>query len=327
MRRRDFIASALGGTASYSTAAWAQQAGPPLIGFLNSASAADYLDRVQAFHSGLRENGWVEGRTVAIDYRWASGKNELLPRLTAELLDRKVAVIVAGGGAAAVVAKQATSAVPIVFTTAFDPVQAGLVASLNRPGGNATGATNLNLELGSKRLEVLRELIPLARKVGLLVNPSRQRTAEAEFNEVRAAAAKLGLDLHLTKATSEREADAVIADLRDSGIEGLLFGSDAFLNSLRLKLGELTERHRIPAVHFSPEFVTAGGLASLGGDGREAYRIAGSYAGRILKGEKPSDLPVQQATTVRLRLNLRTAKALGIEVPITLLARADEVIE
>lgn len=327
MRRRDLIALSSAVAALRIAPAWAQKSALPVIGFLSSASASDYADRADAFHRGLAEIGYAEGRNVGIDYRWMNGRNDLLPQMTAELLDQRVAVIVAGGSTAAVIAKRATSTVPIVFTMASDPVRAGLVASLSRPGGNATGGTNLNQELAAKQLEVLKEVLPSARRIGLLINPTNTRSAEIEVKLALEAASKLGLELQIASASTEQEIETAVASLGQAGVAGLLIGADAFFNSMQRKLGTLTARHRLPAIHNSPEFATAGGLASLGGDGRAIYRIAGTYAGRILKGERPSDLPAQQATTIRLRLNLKAAKALGIEVPTAILVRADEVIE
>jgi putative ABC transport system substrate-binding protein len=269
----------------------------------------------------------LQGRDVAIEFRWADGENNRLPAMAAELVRRPVAVIVGSGGAAARAAKASTSIIPVVFTGAGDPVELGLVTSLSRPGANVTGATNLNQELGPKRLELLHELVPAARKIALLVNPTNTHAAESEARDMQAAAARFGLELQILNASTDDELEALLTALSQVRADALMIGADSFLNSRREKLGALTALHRLPAIQNSGEFAAAGGLAGFGGSGTDAYRIAGSYAGRILKGEKPADLPVQQSTKAELIINLKTAKALGITVPYSLLGRADEVIE
>jgi putative ABC transport system substrate-binding protein len=323
--RREFI-SVLGGVAALPLAARAQQP-IPMVGFLNSASPNLYASRVHAFHEGLRETGYVEGRNVAVEYRWAYGQNSRLSGMAADLVRSRVAVIAAGGQAAVLAAKSSTSTIPIVITTASDPVRTGLIASLNRPGGNLTGATNLNAELAAKRLQLLHELVPTASKVALLVNSANPNAAEVETSELQGLASTLGLQLHVWRVSAEVEFDTGLAGLGRANIGALLVGADNFFNSQSRQLAIITVRHRIPAIQNSREFAEAGGLASYGGDGKEAYRLMGIYTGRILKGEKPSDLPVQQATKAEFVINLKTAKALGLSIPLPLLARADGVIE
>jgi putative ABC transport system substrate-binding protein len=327
IKRRDFITLLAGATVAWPLAARAQQPAMPVIGFLSSASATSYADRVRAFQAGLDETGYLQGRNVAIEFRWADGENDRLPAMAAELVRRPVAVIIGSGGAAARTAKASTSIIPVVFTGAGDPVELGLVASLSRPGANVTGATNLNQELGPKRLELLHELVPAARKIALLVNPTNTHAAESEARDMQAAAARFGLELQILNASTDDELEALLTALSQVRADALMIGADSFLNSRREKLGALTALHRLPAIQNSGEFAAAGGLAGFGGSGTDAYRIAGSYAGRILKGEKPADLPVQQSTKAELIINLKTAKALGLSVPLSLLGRADEVIE
>ena len=325
MRRREFI-SLLGG----SMAAWpwplvAQQAAIPVIGFLNSGSPGPYAHNVRAFHQGLREAGFVEGRNVAIEYRWAEDQYDRLPAFAADLVRRQVTVIFANGPAA-LLAKAATTTVPIVFATAVDPVAVGLVGSLNRPGGNLTGVTTLNVEVGPKQLELLHELVPTATIIAALINPTGPG-AENQTRDLPTAARALGLQLHVLHARTERDFDAAFANLLQLRAGALVIGQDAFFSSRSEQLAALTLRHAVPAMHPLREFAAAGGLMSYGGSFADAYRLVGVYTGRILKGEKPSDLPVQQATKVQLIINLKTAKALGLTFPLTLLGRADEVIE
>jgi putative tryptophan/tyrosine transport system substrate-binding protein len=323
VRRRAFIAL-LAGAATWPFAARAQQL--PVIGFLNSASPGSYARYVTAFLQGLKGAGYVEGQNVAIEYRWAHGQYERLPAMVAELVARPVTVLAATSTPAALAAKAATTTVPTVFTTASNPVELGLVGSLSRPGGNITGATQLNVEVGPKRLELARELIPSATTLGLLVNPANP-VAETLSRDLKAAARTLGLELHVLPASTERQIDEAFATFSQLRASALVITSDVFFNSRSEQLGALTLRHSLPTIYGYHEFVQAGGLMSYGGSLAESYHWAGNYAGRILKGEKPADLPVQQSIKIELIINLKTAKALGLEVPATLVARADEVIE
>jgi putative ABC transport system substrate-binding protein len=329
MKRRDFIA--LGGSAALLLAAKvrrarAQQPAMPVIGFLHSGSPGPYGRVLAAFRQGLKEAGYVEGQNAAIEYRWAHGQYERLPALVAELIHRPVAVLAATTTPAALAAKAATTTVPTVFTTATNPVEVGLVASLSRPGGNVTGATQLNVEIGPKRLELVRELIPTATILGLLVNPTNP-AARALSGGLEAAARTLGLQLDVLHASAERDIDDAFATLVQRRASALVIVADAFFNSQSEQLGALTLRHGLPTIFQYREFVVAGGLMGYSGSNADSYRWAGNYSGRILKGEKPADLPVQQSTKVELIINLKTAKALGLTVPPPLLARADEVIE
>ena len=322
--RREFI-SLLGGAAAWPLAARAQQPAIPAIGFLNSASANSYPYLAAAFRLGLGESGYVEGRNVAIEYRWADNRYDRLPALAADLVHRQVSVI-AATAASASFAKAATAVIPIVFNTAGDPVAQGLVASLNRPGGNITGVTSLNTELGPKQLQLLQELLPKANIVAALINPTSPGI-ETWSRNVQAAAHMLGLRVHILKAESELDIDTAFASLLQLRVDGIVMPANPLFTGRVAQLATMTIRHAVPAIYGYPEFARAGGLMSYGASIAESYRLVGAYTGRILKGEKPSDLPVQQATKVELIVNLRTAKALGITVPPTLLARADEVIE
>jgi putative ABC transport system substrate-binding protein len=325
--RLEFI-SALGGAAgAWSFAVRAQQPALPVVGLLTSRAAGDAPQLLAAVRQGLKDTDFVEGENVAIEYRFAGNQNERLPALVADLLHRQVTVIVATGAPAALAAKAATATIPIVFETAADPVQLGLVASLNRPGGNVTGVTTSNTVVTPKRLELLHELVPTARVMALLVNPANPPIAEANSSAVLSAAHSLGLELHILKASTEGDFDGVFADLIRLRADGLVIMSDQFFTGQLERLAKLAVRHAVPAVYGNREFVAAGGLMSYGGNQIDAYRLAGVYTARILKGEKPADLPVQQATKVELFLNLKTAKTLGITFPLTLLGRADEVIE
>ena len=327
MKRREFITLIGGAAVAWPLAAWAQQSAIPVIGFLNGASLDGYRPMVAAFRRGLQESGYVEGQNVAIEYRWADDQIDRLPALAAELVQQKVTVIVAGGTPAALAAKAATTTIPIVFEIGGDPIRLGLVASLNRPGGNVTGATQLTTEVAPKRVELLHELVPSASVIALLINPTVRAIAEPVSRTSEAAAHTLGLDLHVLNATTERDLDAVFANLIQLRAGGLVIGSGAFFATRSEQLAALAVRHAVPAVSFVRRFVAAGGLASYSGNIADTYRLAGVYTGRILKGEKPGELPVQQTTKVEMFLNLRTAKALGITVPLPLLGRADEVIE
>jgi putative ABC transport system substrate-binding protein len=322
--RREFI-TLLGGAAAWPLAARAQPA-MPIIGFLNSTSPGTFGRQVAEFRQGLKEAGFVEGQNATIEYRWAHGQYERLTALAVELIQRPVAVLAATSTPAALAAKAATTTVPTVFTTAGNPVELGLVASLSRPGGNVTGVTQLNVEIGPKRLELARELNPTATIVGLLVNPTNP-IAETLSRDLQAAARTLGLKLHVLNASTEREIDEAFATLVQRRAGALVIAADPFFNGRSGQLGALTLRHALPTIYSYHEFVDAGGLISYGGSIRDSYRWAGIYSGRILKGEKPADLPVQQSTKVELIVNLKTARTLGITVPTALLVRADEVIE
>jgi len=327
MRRRKFITLAGGAAIAWPLAVRAQQPAMPVIGFLSSASPDLYANRLRAFRQGLKEAGYVEGQNVAIEYRWAEGQNNRLPALAAELVQRHVDVIVAAGGTpSAVATKAATATIPIVFGVAVDPVKIGLVASLNRPGGNLTGITNLNVEVGPKRLELLRELIPTATNIAVLVNPTSP-IAEPFARSMQAAARTLGQQVYVLQASAEQDFDKVFADLVRLRAGALVISPDVFFNTRIIQLAVLSLRHAVPAIFQYREFAAAGGLISYGSDETEYYRLIGIYAGRILKGEKPAELPVVQSTKVEMILNLKTAKALGITVPLPLLGRADEVIE
>jgi putative ABC transport system substrate-binding protein len=325
LKRREFITFLGGAAAALPLDARAQQPALPVVGFLNSRGPGENEAILVAFRRGLKEVGYVEGQNVTIEYRWADNQYDRLPMLAADLVGRRVAVIVSNGPPIKTV-KAATSTIPIVFAVGFDPLTFGLVTSLSRPGGNLTGVSILDVEIGPKRLELLRELIPTATVVALLVNPTTP-AAEAIARDVQAAARLLGLQLHVLHAATDRDFDAVFATLAQLRADALIIGGDPFFTSRSRHLGELTLARRVPAIYEFHEFAAAGGLISYGTSLADAYRQVGTYTGRILKGEKPSDLPVQQATKVELILNLKTAKALGIAVPNSLLGRADEIIE
>ena len=323
MRRREFISLIGSVAATWPLAARAQQSAMPVIGFVNVASANNPW--LPAFLKGLSEAGYVDGRNVAIEYRWAEDRADRLPSMVADLVHRRVAVI--AGTPAALAAKAATATIPIVFTTTSDPVSLGLVANLNRPGGNVTGATSLLIVIGSKRLELLHELVPTARVMALLVNPANPTLAENNSNELQAAARTLGLELHILNATTERDFDGAFAKLIQLRAGGLVIAPDPFFTSRGEQIAALTIRYAVPTIHYNREFAIAGGLLSYGGGSADAYRLAGNYTGRILSGDKPADLPIQRATKVELYINLKTAKVLGITVPQSVQSRADEVIE
>ena len=324
MRRREFI-TLLGAAAAWPLAARAQQT--PVVGLLSSGSAEGFAPRVRAFRQGLHEAGYVEGRNVKIEFRWADGRYEGLPALAADLVSRGVAAIATiGGSPAALAAKAATPTIPIIFQLGADPVEVGLVVSLSRPSGNVTGVTSLGAELVPKQLELLRELIPSTAAAALLVNPSAP-IAEAVTRDAQAAARTLGLQVHVLHASTEADFHRAFAAVAELRVGGLVISTDGFFNSRNEQLGALSARHTVPAIAQYREFVTAGGLACYGGSVTEICRLVGVYTGRVLKGERPADLPVRQSTKAELIINLKAAKALGLEVPTTLLARADEVIE
>jgi putative ABC transport system substrate-binding protein len=326
MRRREFI-GLTGAAAAWPLAGHAQQPAMPVIGFMSGRSPADSAKEVEAFHKGLAGTGFVQGRNVAIEFRWADGHYDRLPGLARELVSRPVAIIVAvGGGASGLAAKSVTSSTPIVFASGGDAVQIGLVASLNRPGGNVTGVNIIFGALGPKRLGLLHELIPAATAVAMLVNP-KYPSAAIEVQDVEAAGRSLGLRIHVSNAHTESEIAAAFASLAQQKLAGLLVADDPFLQSQRARIVESAERLAIPAIYFSRDFVDANGLMSYGPSLPDVYRLVGEYTGRILKGEKPAELPVVQPTKFELVINLKTAKALGLTIPPTLLARADEVIE
>jgi len=328
MKRRDFIAL-LGGTAAgWPLGAGAQQPAMPVIGFLDPRSPDVIPKLLRAFRDGLKETGHAEGKSVTVEYRWAEDQYDQLPRLAADLVRRHVSVIAAPGSTPAVLAAHAaTTTIPIVFGIATDPVELGLVTSLSRPGGNVTGVITLSLEVGPKRLELLHEMAPTATTVVLLVNPDSPVLSEPATMAAQAAARLLGVNLHVLHAKSTLDFDGVFASLVQLRAGGLVIGADALFTGRAQELGALAFHHRVPAIYAYPEFTAAGGLMSYGGSIRDTYHQVGVYVGRILKGEKASDLPVAQSTKVDLVINLKTAKALGLTVPPSLLARADEVIE
>ncbi len=326
MKRRDFIVVLGGAAAAWPPALRAQQPSIPVIGFLGSRASGEDPQLLTSFRLGLKEAGYVEGQNVVIDYRFAENQYDRLPALAAGLVQRQV-VLIAANGPAAQAAKAATSTIPIVFAVGFDPVEVGLVASLNRPGGNVTGVSILDVELGPKRLELLRELVPKATIIAVLVNPTDPVRAGNISRAVQTAARILGLQSNVLQASSERDFDAVFESLRQMRADGLVIGGEPFFNSRSEQLGALTARHKVPTIFQFREFTAGGGLASYGASLTDSYRQVGVYAARILKGERPADLPIVQASKFELVINLKTAKALGLTVPAKLLATADEVIE
>ena len=327
MRRRDFIEAIAGSAAAWPFAARAQQPAMPVVGFLTSRAAGDAPRLLTAVRQGLKDTGFEEGQNVAIEYRFAENRNEQLPKLAADLVQRQVTMIVATTTPAVLAAKAATTTIPIVFEMGNDPVQLGVVASLSRPAGNITGVTQLNVEVASKRLELLHELLPAATVIALLIDPADPTSAEASKRNVEAAARRLGLEVHAVNASTERDFDTAFAKLIQLRAGGLVVSGGPFLVAREEQIAALAVRYAVPAVFETREFIAAGGLMSYGGSLTDAYHLAGVYAGRILKGEQPSELPVQQATKVEMFLNLKAARALGITVPLPLLGRADEVIE
>jgi putative ABC transport system substrate-binding protein len=326
MRRREFIAG-FGGAALWPLAARAQQPIMPVVGFLNSQSAQNYQHQVAAFLGGLAEAGYVDGRNVKIEYRWAESQNDRLPAMMADLMEKKVTVIAATSTPAALAAKAANTSIPIVFETGFDPIQLGLVTNLNRPNGNITGVAQLSSIVTPKRLEVLHELVPKANVVGLLVNPANPILAGTETNGAMSAAKSFDITLHVLNASSERDFDSVFAKVVQLGAGGLVISADPLFTGQSALLGELAARHAVPTAFAQRTFTAAGGLVSYGGDSIDSYRLTGIYVARVLKGEKPADLPVMQGTKFELFINAKTAKALGITVPLPLSGRAEEIIE
>jgi putative ABC transport system substrate-binding protein len=325
MRRREFITIASGVAIAWPLTARAQQPAMPVVGFINGGSPEGYAPMVAAFHSGLNERGYIEGTNVLFEYRWAEGHYDRLPSLATDLVGRQVAVIAANTPATPV-AKAATTTIPIVFVTASDPVASGFVTSLNRPGGNLTGVALLNVEIGSKRLELLREMVPKTSLMGLLINPTNPN-AESQTRDMHAAAQSLGLQLHVLNASNEGDVDKAFATLAEVRAGALVIGADGFFVDQSKQLAALALRNALPTIFITRDFVADGGMMSYGGGLREPFRLMGVYTGRILKGERPADLPVQQVTKVELIINLKTARTLGLTVPLTLLGRADEVIE
>jgi putative ABC transport system substrate-binding protein len=327
MKRREFIAF-LACSAVSSLAARAEQGALPVIGFLSNASPEVYAIRLEAFRRGLQGTGLVEGKNVAIEYRWTNGHSDQLAPLAAELVQRQVAVIVSGGGTStALAAKAATSTIPVVFAVSSNPVEAGLVGSLNHPSGNVTGVTSMNVEIGPKRLEVLRALLPTAINIAVLLNPTNPTVSAAFVRQLEPAARVMGFQLHRLEASTDRDLDEAFAALAKLHADALVIGPDTFFNSRAERLAAMTLRDSVPAIYQYREFTKAGGLVSYGSDETEFYRLLGVYAGRILKGDKPADLPVQQSTKVELIINLKTARTFGIAVPLSLSGRADELIE
>ena len=326
MKRREFITLLGGASAAWPLAVRAQQQAMPVIGYLDALSPGASAPRIAVFRRGLAEADYVEGRNVAIEYRWAEGQYDRLPEMASELVRRQVAVIVASTIPAAVAAKAATATVPIVFYVAEDPVKLGLVVGLARPGGNATGVFNFGAELGAKHLGLLRELVPTAARIGLMVNPTNENVDGVTKN-VTAAALATGVQIDVVQANDSREIEVAFGTLVRNRADALVIGPDALFTSRRLQLATLATRHVIPAIYNTRDFPEAGGLMSYGTSLTEMYRQLGVYAGRVLKGDKPAELPVVQSTKFELIINLPTARALGLDVPATLLARADEVIE
>jgi putative ABC transport system substrate-binding protein len=325
MRRREFITLLGGAAVAWPVAVRAQQAAMPVVGFLNAGSSRGLPEFVAAFHQGLKEAGYIDGQNVAIEYRWAQGRNDQLPALAADLVRRQVAVIVSNFPGV-LPAKAATTTIPIVFLTPGDPITQGFVTSLNRPGGNVTGISFFNLTLGSKRMELLHQMVPKATTIAFLMNPSAP-TRQVELEATQAAVQTLALKLRVLEATSESEIDAAFAALAQEKPDALIVNPDPYFTSRREQIMAMVARLSMPSMHSPRDWVVSGALMSYGTNVVDSYRQAGVYAGRILKGEKPGDLPVTQPTKFELVLNLKTAKALGLEVPDKLLALADEVIE
>ena len=327
MRRRDVLTLLGGAAVSWPRAGRAQQRAAPVIGFLGTETPDLFASRLRAYRQGLTELGFAEGRNVTIEYRWAEGHNDRLPALATDLVRRRVLVIAASGSSAALAAKAATTNIPTVFAVATDPVAVGLVDGLARPGINVTGVTTMGIEIAPKQLELLHELLPTATTITFLVNPTNPPMAQTETRNLVTSARALGVQLHVLQASTERDFDALFGSLAQDPGGALVIGNDLFFNTRLEQLAALTVRHALPAIHNDREFVVAGGLMSYGTNPADMYHQIGAYTGRILKGEKPADLPVQLAVRVELIVNLKTAKALGLTFPITLLGRADEAIE
>ena len=327
MRRREFI-TLVGGSAAWPLVARAQQPTMPVIGFLHPASIDVIADRVRAFRQGLKDTGYIEGENVAVEYRWAEDQTERLPALAAELVRRRVTVIAAvGGNLSVLAAKTATTTIPIVFAVGEDPVGLGLVESMARPGGNVTGINFLASELHAKRLGLLHELVPSAVRVAVLINPGNAVNAETTLRDVQAASGAVGLQIHIIRASTSREIDAAFATMERERPDALLVGGDPFFNSRRVQLVLLATRHAVPAIYASREYAEIGALMSYGTNFLDAYRNVGVYVGRILKGAKAADIPIEQSTRFELVINLQAAKAISYEVPAGLVLRADTVIE
>ena len=327
MKRREFITLVGGAAGSWPLASWAQQRAVPVIGFLSGRSASESAELVKAFARGLGEMGHIEGRNVAIDFRWADGRYDRLPALASELVTRRVAVIAAvGGGVSGLAAKSVTTTIPIVFASGGDAVGIGLVASLNRPGGNVTGVNLIFGALGGKRLDLLRGLVPTAGLIGVLVNPDYP-SAETEMRDIESAGRSLGVRIGFFNARTESEIESAFAALAQQKADALVVADDPFLQSRRDRLVRLAQQQAVPAIYFSRDFADAGGLMSYGPSIVDAYRLVGVYVCRILKGEKPSDLPVQQPTRFELVINRKAAQAIGVAIPDKLIALADDVIE
>jgi putative ABC transport system substrate-binding protein len=327
MRRRRFIAIAGAAALAVPTSTRGQTARLPVIGFMNSTSEAGYKHRIAAFRRGLAEAGFVEGKSVVIEFQHANGEYDRLPAIAAELVARRPAVIVAAGGTATAALRAATTTIPIVFSMSSNPVELGYVASLARPGGNVTGTTRLNVEVSGKRMQLLKEIAPTAKDIALLVNPKNFAITEPIVRDSEAAALKLKLNLHVVKASSEKEIDGAFSTIIQGPARALIVSPDAFFNSQVRQVAELAIRHGVPTIGTDLEFVTAGGLMSYGGSLDDGYRIVGEMTARILNGARPADLAVQQSTRLQMALNLRTAKAIGLVIPPLVLAQADEVIE
>ena len=326
MKRRDLIAALASAAIARPLVAFAQPSSAAVVGFLNTRGAGDDPQLLVAFRRGLAALGYIEGQNLAIEYRWADSHYDRLPALAAGLVRKNVAVIVANG-AAIQIAKKATATIPIVFVVGSDPVETGLVASLNKPGGNATGISILDVKLGAKRLELLHQLNPTKTGVAVLLNPDAPTRAKIILNDLTTAAKVLGLKLHVLNASTDRDLEAAFATVKQLEAGGMIIGGESFFNSRGKELGALSIRYSVPTIYQFRAFASAGGLVSYGTSLTEAYRLLGMYTGQVLRGEKPADLPVQLATKVEMIINLKTAKALGLSVPATLLATADEVIE
>ena len=327
MRRRNFIKGVAGSTIAWPFAAWAQQPAIPVIGFLTGGTPAGYAPYAAAFRQGLKEAGYIEGQNVAVEYRWAEGQNDRLPALAGDLVGRPAAVIAAGGVQAALAAKAATTTIPIVFEGGADPVELGLVTSLNGPGGNITGVSNFSTVLVAKQIELLHETVPNSAVISVLVNPTSPNLTQFTARDAQAAGRSLGMQINILNASTKDQIDTAFASFAREQPDALLIGSDSFFFSRRVQLATLAARHGLPTIFNAREYPAAGGLMSYGADLVEAYRLTGVYAGKILKGAKPAELPVVQPAKFELVINLTTAKALGLTIPPTLLARATEVID